>query len=345
MSLLRSRSDERRGGALVMGILNRTPDSFSDGGAFLDEPAARAHAQRMLAEGADVIDVGAESTRPGAPAIDASEQLARIGAVVRELSGAGALVSIDTTLPEVAERALADGARVVNSVSLEPAAELARLCARHDAALVLMHSRGAMSAMAGFSVYADDAYGDVVADVSRELLRAAELAIAAGLPREEVWLDPGLGFAKNAAQSLQLCARLHEICSLGHPVLVGPSRKSFLVGGTGSAGATAVPPQDRLGATIAATLACVARGARAVRVHDVAEVRQALGFAQRLGDPATGAPVGARATGAPVGAHTAGAPVDARSSVPASERREPQSDSLRPRGDARAGAGMGGGRG
>ena len=311
-----------------MGILNRTPDSFSDGGAFVDEAAARARAQRMVAEGADVIDIGAESTRPGAPAIDAAEQLARLGGVVRELAAAAVLVSIDTTSPAVAERALADGARVVNSVSLEPAAELARLCARHDAALVLMHSRGAMSAMAGFSVYADDAYGDVVADVSRELLLAAERAIAAGLPRQEIWLDPGLGFAKNAAQSLQLCARLDEICALGHPVLVGPSRKSFLVGGAGSAGAAAVPPTQRLGATIAAVLACVARGARAVRVHDVAEARQALGFAQRLEQIATGAAVDLQATGAPVD--------------------EPRSTEIAKRcqlGDARAGAGMGGGRG
>jgi dihydropteroate synthase len=179
-------------------------------------------------------------------------------------------------------------------------------------------------------VYADDAYGDVVADVSRELLLAAERAIAAGLPREEIWLDPGLGFAKNAAQSLQLCARLDEICALGHPVLVGPSRKSFLVGGAGSAGAAAVPPTQRLGATIAATLACVARGARAVRVHDVAEACQALAFTQRLGKQATGA-------GAPVDQQATGTPVD--------QARSSENTGRRQQGDARAGAGMGGGRG
>lgn len=338
MSLLRSRAYERRGGALdqrsrsagalVMGILNRTPDSFSDGGAFVDEAAAQAHALRMVADGADVIDVGAESTRPGAQAVSAAEQLARIGDVVRTLAARGVPVSIDTTSPDVAARALADGACAVNSVALEPAAELARLCVRHDAALVLMHSRGPMSAMPGFSVYADDAYGDVVADVSRELLRAAEQAMAAGLPREEVWLDPGLGFAKNAAQSLQLCARLDEICALGHPVLVGASRKSFLVGG--QVAAAAVPPAQRLGASLAASVACVARGALAVRVHDVAETRQALAFAERLDDARV-----ARAS-------TDATPQDA-------ERRErpttTSSDRLPARGDARAGAHHGGGRG
>src|SRR5262249_44717971 len=153
---------------------------------------------------AAIVDVGAESTRPGARAIPDAEQLARIGGVVRAIAARGALVSIDTTSPTVAERALCDGATIVNSVSLEPAAELGALAAAHGAALVLMHSRGSMSEMRGFSQYAEDAYGDVVADVAREWSSAAERALRAGLPRESLVLDPGLGFFKSARQSLEL---------------------------------------------------------------------------------------------------------------------------------------------
>jgi dihydropteroate synthase len=282
MTPLRARLDARKS-ALLMGILNRTPDSFSDGGRFVDDAAALAQVDAMIAEGAALIDLGAESTRPGAEAVPASEQLARLGDLVRVVSRRGALVSIDTTSPEVAERALRDGATVVNSISLEPAAELGALAAKHGAALVLMHSRGPMSAMAGFSVYADEAYGDVVADVAREWLAAADRALAAGLPRESLLLDPGLGFAKNARQSLELCARLDELCALGFPVLVGPSRKSFVARAAmeGREGPLP-PPEARLGGTIAATITCVAQGARVVRTHDVAPVKQALAVAEAL---------------------------------------------------------------
>jgi dihydropteroate synthase len=260
---------------VLMGVLNCTPDSFSDGGLFGDERAAVARAAALHAAGAAVIDVGAESTRPGSQPVAAGDQIARLGGVIRAIAATGALVSIDTTLPEVAAYALAEGATVVNTVSLTPAAELAALAARHGAALVLMHSRGAMSAMTGFSVYADDAYRDVVSDVGREWSEAAERALAAGLPRESLVLDPGLGFAKNAQQSVALCARLGELCALGFPVLVGPSRKSFLARVAAPAGPHA-PPSERLGGTIAAVLACVARGAAIARVHDVAAVAQAI---------------------------------------------------------------------
>lgn len=259
-------------GVLLMGVLNRTPDSFSDGGTFFDHDAALARVRSMLAEGAALVDVGAESTRPGAAPVSAAEQIARVGTIVAEATSLGAIVSIDTTLPEVAEHALSQGAAVVNSVSLEPAAELGSLCARHGAALVLMHCRGSMSAMQGFSVYADDAYGDVVADVGREWRAAAARALGAGLDASELLLDPGLGFAKNARQSLELVARLDELCALGHAVVAGPSRKSFLVAGM----QPAPPPGERLGATIAASLACARRGARVLRVHDVGAVAQAL---------------------------------------------------------------------
>ena len=260
---------------MLMGVLNCTPDSFSDGGLFGDEAAAVARAAALHAAGAAVIDVGAESTRPGSAPVSARDQLARLGGIIRKIAATGALVSIDTTLPEVAEHALAEGAVAVNTVSLTPAAELGAVAARHGAALVLMHSRGAMSAMKGFSVYADEAYGDVVGDVGREWSEAAGRAMAAGLPRESLVLDPGLGFAKNARQSIELCARLGELCALGFPVLVGPSRKSFLAR-TAAPEGPLVPPDERLGGTIAAVLACAARGAAIVRVHDVAAAAQAL---------------------------------------------------------------------
>ena len=270
---------DRRESALLMGILNRTPDSFSDGGRFVEDGAALARAEAMTREGAAIIDVGAESTRPGSAPVGASEQIARLGGVVRLLAER-VLVSIDTTLPEVAERALRDGARVVNSVSLEAAAELGALAAAHGAALVLMHSRGSMEHMAGFSAAADDAYGDVVADVAREWRAAAERALAAGLPREHLILDPGFGFFKNARQSLELCARLRELAALGFPMLVGTSRKSFITRAAGDD--PPAPPDRRLGGSLAAALACVARGAAIVRTHDVAETRQALAVAAAL---------------------------------------------------------------
>jgi dihydropteroate synthase len=279
-----------------MGVLNRTPDSFSDGGRYEGDDAARARIDELCAEGADVIDVGAESTRPGAAPVAHVEQIARIGGAVREAAARGVIVSVDTTSPAVAAWALAEGASVVNSVSLEPAAELGALAARHGAALVLMHCRGSMTAMRGFSTYDDDAYGDVVADVAREWREAAERAVAAGLDRRELVLDPGLGFAKNARHSLELCARLGELVALGFPVLAGPSRKSFVAAASREDPAAPLAPAgERLGATIAACLACAEHGASILRVHDVRAVRQALAFQRAIGragprSPARGAP-------------------------------------------------------
>jgi len=286
---------DQRDSMLLMGIVNRTPDSFSDGGAFMDEAVALAHVDAMVAEGATVIDVGAESTRPGAPKVSDEEQLHRLGAVIRKAAAKGVLVSIDTNSPAVAARALEDGAKVVNATSLEPAAELGALAVRYDAALVLMHSRGAMTEMRGFSVYADDAYGDVVEDVAREWLAAADRALARGLPRESLLLDPGLGFAKNARHSLELCARIGELCALGFPVLVGPSRKSFVARAGARSGGVSypeAPPEARLGGTIAAALLCAERGAAVARVHDVAPVRQALAVAAAIASACPGAPQG-----------------------------------------------------
>lgn len=301
MSALRALLDRSRARVLVMGVLNRTPDSFSDGGAFAGEDAAAARARAMIAEGADILDVGAESTRPGAPVIGDEEQIARLGRTIAVAAADGAIVSIDTTSPRVAEHALGQGASIVNCVDPARAAELGALCAKHGAALVIMHCRGSMTAMLGFSTAADASYTDVVADVARELETAAARAIGAGLAREEIVLDPGFGFAKNARHSLALAANLGVIGALGYPVLVGPSRKSFLAHAAaaeareaGRAGDLA-PPDRRLGGTIAAVLACAARGARIARVHDVAEARQALDVWSAVGKSERSAGAGGRA--------------------------------------------------
>jgi len=254
-----------------MGVLNATPDSFFDGGRFDTRDASLARARELVESGADFVDVGGESTRPGSTPIDAAEQLRRVEPALQWLVQDGrAVVSVDTADPRVAERALELGAHVVNDVSCLRDPELARVTARAGAVLVLMHSREPMSDLVGFSSYPDDAYGDVVADVLREWRAARDRAVALGMAPENVWIDPGIGFAKNARQSFVLLGRLDELTHEGVPLVVGPSRKSFI---------TAVdqaPPEERLGGTIAACLHAVAKGARVLRVHDVQPVRQAL---------------------------------------------------------------------
>ncbi len=294
MSALRALLDRSRARVLMMGVLNRTPDSFSDGGAFVDEGAALERVREMLADGADIIDIGAESTRPGSRAIPDDVQIARLGGTIPAALRLGAIVSIDTTSRAVAEHALGQGASVVNCVDPARAGELGALCNLHGAALVLMHCRGSMTAMAGYSAAADATYGDVVADVAAELREAAERALAGGLPREEIVIDPGLGFAKNARHSITLLARLDALVALGFPVLVGPSRKSFLAHAAASeerevgGPAELAPVSRRLGGTIAAVLASAQRGARIVRVHDVAEARQALAVWRAIARRAAG---------------------------------------------------------
>jgi dihydropteroate synthase len=264
-----------------MGVLNRTPDSFSDGGRFLDDASALAAAELMLADGAVIIDVGAESTRPNAPAIPAAEQIARIGGVVERLVAMGAFVSIDTTDAEVATFAVDRGATLINCVDLRAAGPLADVASRAGAMLALMHSRGSMTTMAGFSRTDERAYDDVVRDVAREWTAAKDVAVARGLSERDVILDPGLGFHKSARHSLELCARLDELVGLGHPVLIGSSRKSFLAMVTTPPGRELAAPDRRLGGTIASCLVCADKGAAILRVHDVAEVRQALAFAEQ----------------------------------------------------------------
>jgi dihydropteroate synthase len=269
-------------GAALMGICNVTPDSFSDGGRFLSHEAAVAHARRLALEGADVIDIGAESTRPGAEPVSAEEQLRRALPVVEAVADF-APVSIDTQSAEVARACLAAGAVAVNDVSMGVDPALAEAVAEAGAAYVLMHSREAHG-----TVIADDAYAEVVREVAAEWLRAAEFARTRGVAAEAIFCDPGLGFAKNGRHSFELLQRLEEfVASVGAPVLVGASRKSFL-----RVVDEAAAPEERLGASIGAALQARRCGARVVRVHDVRATAQALKLdvllRRRLAKPSEG---------------------------------------------------------
>jgi len=248
----------------VMGVLNVTPDSFSDGDAYLDTAAAVRHGLAMLAAGADIVDVGGESTRPGAARVEETEERRRVEPVVRALAGAGAVVSIDTTRAAVAEAALAVGARMVNDVSggvVDPA--MAPLVATAGVPYVVMHSRGPSADMASRA-----RYGDVVAEVAAELRERMAAALAAGVAADQIVLDPGLGFAKNAEHNWALLAHLPVLAELGRPLLVGASRKAFL-GRLLASPEAARPPADRDAATCAVTALAAYQGVWAVRVHDV----------------------------------------------------------------------------
>ena len=247
----------------VMGIVNVTPDSFSDGGRYLDPAAAIQRGHELLAEGADILDLGAESTRPGSAPVAAAEQWRRLEPVLLCLreERPDAVLSIDTRDASVAERALDAGVRIVNDVSALTDPAMARVVARTGAGLVLMHMRGTPETM-----QRDTAYADVIAEVAAFLRERLACAEAAGVPRECVAFDPGIGFGKSAEGSLQLLARLAELVALGQPVLVGASRKSFLARLTGDEG----PPAGRLPASLAAAALAVFEGAHLLRVHDVA---------------------------------------------------------------------------
>jgi dihydropteroate synthase len=260
-------------GPFLMGVVNTTPDSFSDGGRFLDAAAAVAHALRLAEEGADLIDLGGESTRPGAPPVPAAEEVRRVVPVIERLRARGfALpISVDTCKAEVARAALAAGADLVNDVMGLADPALAAVVAEAKVPVVLMHMRGTPSDMATRA-----SYDDVVADVARELEAAVARAVAAGVHPERIVLDPGIGFAKTPAQNVEVLARLPELRKLGWPLLVGPSRKSFIGAVTGAA------VQDRLPGTLAAVTAAVLAGAEFVRVHDVAPARQAAVLAAAL---------------------------------------------------------------
>ncbi len=259
-----------------MGVLNTTPDSFYDGGMHVLHHAACQRVDELLQQGADIIDIGAESTRPGSSPVSAETQLERLGPVVKHAVSRGALVSVDTSDARVAEVTLDLGARIINDVSCLKSPELARVVAPRGAILVLMHSRGPMSGMQGFSRYPEDGYGDVVADVRREWQAARSRAVEAGVAAANIFFDPGLGFNKSARHSLTLLARLDEFLSEQAPIVIGPSRKSFI------AEVDAAPPADRLGGTIAACVWAAQRGASIFRVHDVQPVKQALALLPRL---------------------------------------------------------------
>jgi dihydropteroate synthase len=271
-------------GVALMGVCNVTPDSFSDGGRYLDPNAARMRVDELLREGADIVDIGGESTRPGAAAVSTHEQIRRVLDAVRYAASRNVCVSIDTANAQVAEAALEAGACAVNDVSCLEDDALARTVAARNAMLVLMHARGSQEKMLGFSQYPDAGYGDIVRDVMTEWGAAAERAQSAGVVRRALAMDPGLGFAKNARQSVELIARLDEIVgALDVPVAIGASRKSLL-----TIVDTDAAPTERLGASIAAALRAVEAGASILRVHDVRATRQAVDLSRRVERRASG---------------------------------------------------------
>ena len=267
----------------VMGILNVTPDSFSDGGRWTDPDAAIAHGLAMLADGADIIDVGGESTRPGAQRPDQVVELERVLPVIRALADHGAVVSVDTMRSDVAQAALAAGAVIVNDVSGGLADQhMMPVVADAGAIYIAMHWRAPSLSMQQFAVY--DAPGGVVATVREELAGRVDAALAAGIEPEQLVLDPGLGFAKTAEHNWALVRRLDEVAALGFPILVGASRKAFL--GALLADSEGVPRgvADREGANVALTVILAQRGVWGVRVHDVRPNRDAIDVWNKVED-------------------------------------------------------------
>ncbi|MDQ4072536.1 MAG: dihydropteroate synthase [Actinomycetota bacterium] len=263
---------------LVMGIVNVTPDSFSDAGRHLDPDAAVEHGRRLIADGAAIVDVGGESTRPGAEPVSVAQELERVVPVVERLAAgrdtgpAGIRVSIDTTKADVAAAALQVGARIVNDVSafrFDP--EIAGLVAGAGADCVLMHMRGEPRTMQD-----EPRYDDVVSEVKAFLEERLSFAVAEGVFEEHIWLDPGIGFGKATDHNLELLARLDELVAIGRPLVIGTSRKSMLGTLTGR------DVDRRLPGTIATNVLALARGARVFRVHDVAEVVDALTVARAV---------------------------------------------------------------
>jgi dihydropteroate synthase len=280
----------------ILGIVNVTPDSFSDGGRILTLDDARRHVERLIAEGADAVDIGGESTRPqGARAVDAEEEQRRVVPLVRAVrrDHPAVPISVDTTKAAVAYASLEAGASIINDVSafrLDDA--MARVCAAAGAGVVLMHSRGDVATMATYAhaTYGDDPMGEVIA----ELRAAVGGAQSAGVARDRIVLDPGIGFAKRSATSIAMLSELSRLVALGYPVLVGASRKRFIGEITGVA-----EPSERVAGTIGANVAALEHGARLFRVHDVKPSREALDVAwaimraSRAADSGTGTQAGA----------------------------------------------------
>jgi dihydropteroate synthase len=259
-----------KGRPLVMGVLNVTPDSFSDGGQFLQAPAAIEHARRLAAEGADIIDIGAESTRPygGARPVSLEEERERLEAILPAVATIGIPVSIDTLKAKVAAWALDAGASIVNDVwGLQRDPDMARVVAAHDAPVIIMHNRETA-----------DPTIDIIADVTEFFSRSLEIAWEAGIPRDRIVLDPGIGFGKTPEQSIACIARLDAWRGFNMPLLVGASRKRFIHSITPS------EPLERLGGSLAAHLIAVEHGVAIIRTHDVAPTLQALAVAAAIRD-------------------------------------------------------------
>ncbi|MCS7080440.1 MAG: dihydropteroate synthase [Chloracidobacterium sp.] len=258
----------------VMGILNVTPDSFSDGGRYTTIEAAVAHGRRLVEEGADIVDVGGESTRPGAQTVEASEEMARVLPVIEALAGTVSVpISIDTYKASVAEAALKAGAAIVNDISgFRFDARMPEVVARYGAGVVLMHSRGRPGALHGLSPTAD-----ILAEVEASFHRSLFVARTAGIDPDCVVLDPGLGFGKTVEDNLLLLGVLPRLAALGRPLLVGPSRKSFIGMVTGKPN-----PADRLLGTAASVTVAIVGGAHIVRVHDVAAMRECIAMADAV---------------------------------------------------------------
>jgi dihydropteroate synthase len=272
---LRSTKLSNRDHTVIMGVVNVTPDSFSDGGRFLDTTEAIAHGRRLAAEGADIVDVGGESTRPGAPPVEASDEVQRVVPVVRALAAEGIVVSVDTSKATVANEALAAGAEVVNDISALADPDMAEVVAAGGAGIVLMHMRGTPSTMQD-----DPQYEDVTAEVRTMLLARAAFAEQSGIEADRICLDPGIGFGKTVAHNLQILRELPSLTSIGYPVLVGASRKSFI--GT-VAGLT--DAEDRDAATAGTTALAVNAGVFGVRVHDVSANLQSARVADAIVRP------------------------------------------------------------
>ena len=251
-----------------MGILNVTPDSFADGGAYVDPGRAFEAAQQLEADGADLIDIGGESTRPGAELLSVGEELGRVLPVLeRVAAGVSVPISVDTYKAEVARRALDAGAMMINDISaLSYDSDLARVVAAAGVPVVLMHNRGRSSEM-----YREARYENVMTEVRDELSTGIQRATAAGISRDQIVVDPGLGFAKQASHTISALANLPGLMELDRPILVGPSRKSFLTSALGDA-----PPDEREWGTAAAVTAAVLLGAHIVRVHGVREMSQVV---------------------------------------------------------------------
>jgi dihydropteroate synthase len=258
---------------VVMGVINVTPDSFSDGGAWLDPDAAIAHGRELVAQGATILDIGGESTRPGAEPVSAEEELRRVVPVVEGLADAGAQLSIDTSKAVVARAAIAAGATIINDVTaLRGDAQMAEIGGGANGCdvciFVLMHMLGEPRTM-----QVQPRFDDVVSDVKSFLEERMAFAVSEGIDEDRIWLDPGIGFGKTVDHNLELLRRLDEIVALGRPVVVGTSRKSFLGKITGREADARVP------GTIATNVLALARGATIFRVHDVADARDALDVA------------------------------------------------------------------